>query len=527
MTHPYENRRDDGTNPGDQFRGTSDADRDDGRFDEDWGGDSAGSGGFGDPFSDSSFGSRGDYGESGYVPYADYDENRYADDDDGDYDSEDYNAEHYESDDYDGPAAYSGYSDEADDADDRDDLLGAGTPSSNEEQSGEKVDTFGGDKVGTVLIVLLGALAVIASILMLFTDSTTWMKIAVLAALWAGVIGGILTTRYRRQLVAERERVREIEERHRVELDKEIVTHREQELLLEQNYMDSVEQDRDDLLAELRAEVQALREHLVELIGDNFDEERVALKARAERLRELENGGSSSATPASSTPLTDPKAYDRPAPRVHADRPGVGSASASGADTRRSQDNDEPVDVPVVDNTPGSSATAAASASSSAASSRPASTGGLGSSRWRPQSGHDTAQSESTPEPKKPQPASAAQSRPEPRKSEPRKPEPEQAAPEQTQPRTTPTVPPKPAVVQSAATTTVMPQVSATDEKDQDPKAGKPGTPASSTPEPEPQADPMAAESRPESAPRGRRRAEDHSDGLTVAELLAQMRNND
>ena len=50
------------------------------------------------------------------------------------------------------------------------------------------------DKVATAMMAALIALAVVASVVMLFTDSTGWMKIAVLAGLWAAVIGALLVT---------------------------------------------------------------------------------------------------------------------------------------------------------------------------------------------------------------------------------------------------------------------------------------------------------------------------------------------
>src|SRR5699024_2723157 len=133
------------------------------------------------------------------------------------------------------------------------------------------------------------------------------LKIGVLAGLWAAVIGALLVARYRRQLAAERNRISDLELRHELELDRELATHREQELILEQNYLDSLESRDDDTIAQLRAEIVALREHLAELLGQDLDDERIALRARAERLRELDSPGS---------PLKDPVAHDRPTPRA-------------------------------------------------------------------------------------------------------------------------------------------------------------------------------------------------------------------
>lgn len=513
MTHPYENRRDDGTNPGDQFRGPSSSDRDSGQFSESWGGDRSGGGDFFDELNGSST-SHGDYDDQAYTDYDQY--NGYSDygDEDDSFSGFDESGEHHSE-------GYSEYDDE-----------GQYVPSSDDDG---KFDTFGGDKMGTILIAILGALAVVASIVMMFTDSVTWMKIAGLAALWAGVVGGILTTKYRRQLVAERQRVREIEERHRVEMEKEVITHREQELLLEQNYLDSVDHDRDEMLAQLRAEVQALREHLVDIIGGSFDEEPVALRARAERLRELEEASPSKSSAASSSPLKDPESYNRPTPRVHEDR----TRSSSMGST---QETDEPVDVPVVE-TP--SETAASTSKAEPASSF--STTGFRSVKWSP-SGETSGQSaaekpaaKSAPkaEPKRaaakqaPKAAPKAQPKAEPTPAKEPKATPAQAntpsadsRPTQVAPAKSrwarssdtpaqPTSEPKkqepivkPSAAQSAAATNVMPQV---------PDSAEPASASSS--DDTDQADQA-------NAPRGRRRAEDHAGGLTVAELLAQMRQN-
>lgn len=138
------------------------------------------------------------------------------------------------------------------------------------------------------------------------------MKIGVLAALWAAVIGAVLVTRFRRQLGAERSRIEQLQQLHKVELERELATHREQELILEQNYLDSLDAEQDDMISQLRAEIVALRVQLSELLGEDFDDEQVALRAQAERLREID-------APVAS-PLKDPKGNHRPEPRAAAHR---------------------------------------------------------------------------------------------------------------------------------------------------------------------------------------------------------------
>lgn len=383
------------------------------------------------------------------------------------------------------------------------------------------------DKVATGMMVALIALAVIASVVMLFTDSTGWMKIAVLAGLWAAVIGALLVTRYRRQLAAERERIADLEVMHSLELDRELATHREQELILEQNYLDSLDAKSDDTIAQLRAEIVALREHLAELLGADLDEERIALRARAERLRELDAP--------SSSPLKDPESHQRPKPRATAHRAEATANGSVGSHTNhgphgpsvpgvpeewdekeafesREEDGREPVDVPVVDNgVPGHTFGGGFS------------TGSFKAVPWQTES-EEKAETKS-------------QFRP---------------APGAHGAHEAPETPDAPDAAESRPTA-VLPRVE-DEQADSDaatadaPKITEPGTYAAhaarddraawgthaeqaeqAEPAPQPESAPQGEQSDApaDAAPsgrRGRRRAEDHEGGLTVAELLAQMR---
>lgn len=183
------------------------------------------------------------------------------------------------------------------------------------------------EKTAVILMVVLLVLAVIASIVMLFASSAGWMKVAVLLALWSAVIGAVLVTRYRKTIALERKRLETIEELHKVELDRELATHREQELILEQNYLDSLEGNNDDNIAALRAEVFALRAQLAEFMGEDFDDEQVALRAQAERLRELDS-------PQQPSPMKDPTGHDRPTPRATSHRAEMTANGTVGAHTQ-------------------------------------------------------------------------------------------------------------------------------------------------------------------------------------------------
>ncbi len=156
----------------------------------------------------------------------------------------------------------------------------------SDENSSQKVDR------GQALLIALVALALIASLVMLFTDSTGALRLALLAALWAAVIGFFLVTRYRGQAQRAEDELRHREEYHRVETAKHAalrasaLERREVELKEEQL-------DRDaEVLEEIRTELAALRAQLEELSGREFGYEPAALRAEARRIQELENRNS-------------------------------------------------------------------------------------------------------------------------------------------------------------------------------------------------------------------------------------------
>lgn len=156
----------------------------------------------------------------------------------------------------------------------------------SDENSSQKVDR------GQALLIALVALALIASLVMLFTDSAGALRLALLAALWAAVIGFFLVTRYRGQAQRAEDELRHREEYHRVETEKHAalrasaLERREVELKEEQL-------DRDaEVLEEIRTELAALRAQLEELSGREFGYEPAALRAEARRIQELENRNS-------------------------------------------------------------------------------------------------------------------------------------------------------------------------------------------------------------------------------------------
>lgn len=116
------------------------------------------------------------------------------------------------------------------------------------------------------LWVLIG-LAIVASIIMMFSSSDAWQKIAVLAALWAAALGAFLVMKMRGESQADADRVKELE----TQLDHERARSEES----------------DETLAAIREQLEAMRAQLEELTGRTYEYEPNSITASATRLWEI------------------------------------------------------------------------------------------------------------------------------------------------------------------------------------------------------------------------------------------------
>ncbi|MTD98417.1 DUF4229 domain-containing protein [Corynebacterium guaraldiae] len=140
-------------------------------------------------------------------------------------------------------------------------------------QSGSKTDA------GSIGLIVLVILAVIASLVMLISGSANALKIALLASLWAAVLGFFLVVRYRRQ-------AHEANELLAVER-----AHAASSLTVSR----ASTADNSQVLAEIRSELEAIRAQIEEISGREWVYEPAALYAEARRIQELERkaGGAS------------------------------------------------------------------------------------------------------------------------------------------------------------------------------------------------------------------------------------------
>lgn len=137
----------------------------------------------------------------------------------------------------------------------------------------------------------LVVLALLASVLMLFMDSDGWLKVALIAALWAAFFGVVLVLRYSGALKLAREQAENQESYFQSQLEHERAQLEKREAATQAKYAAEAKKSqdqRDKHLAELRAELAHMRKQLAELTGEDFDEgEQRAVRATAERVREL------------------------------------------------------------------------------------------------------------------------------------------------------------------------------------------------------------------------------------------------
>lgn len=124
----------------------------------------------------------------------------------------------------------------------------------------------GGRRPGWLLLTVLLFLAIVASSALVFTNRVDLLKLAVIIALWAAIIGAFVSVVYRRQSDTDQARVRDLKLVYDLQLDREISARREYELGLETHLRreigSEIRAQAADEVAALRAELSALRANL-------------------------------------------------------------------------------------------------------------------------------------------------------------------------------------------------------------------------------------------------------------------------
>lgn len=183
---------------------------------------------------------------------------------------------------------------------------------------------------GQVGVIVLIVLAVIATVVMLLSNSEVALRLALLASLWSAVIGFFLVTRYRRQAQSAEQRVADHERFMRQQ--QESAEGAVSGLPAQQTRADGstgVDAERfEEMWASIRAELTVIRTHLEELQEREFGYEPAALQAEARRIRELEQQTDRAGSEfAGSEFASSAFSYQQPGDQNNG---GVGFASGSG-----------------------------------------------------------------------------------------------------------------------------------------------------------------------------------------------------
>ena len=84
-----------------------------------------------------------------------------------------------------------------------------------------------------MIIAALLALAVIASLFLIFSNSVQLLRVGLVVALWAATLGAIAMTKYRRESALDKAKVADLQTVYELQLEREISARREYELSVE------------------------------------------------------------------------------------------------------------------------------------------------------------------------------------------------------------------------------------------------------------------------------------------------------
>lgn len=140
-----------------------------------------------------------------------------------------------------------------------------------------------------MIVAGLVVLAVVASLLLIFSESVQLLRVGLVVALWAATLGAIAMTKYRRESALDKAKVRDLQKVYELQLEREITARREYELGVEVRVRGELGAEAETIAA-LREELAALRKNLEVLFDGRLPEDRVALRAESMRVQELAGG---------------------------------------------------------------------------------------------------------------------------------------------------------------------------------------------------------------------------------------------
>ena len=133
--------------------------------------------------------------------------------------------------------------------------------------------------LGTVVLV-----AAAAVVLAVGAQDARLLRLGLIAALWAALLGAFAAARMRREINSDANRVDELRTVYQLELEREVAARREHMLTVEHELREQAQHAERGEIAALRAELVAMRANLEKLLGGEPLVERLEVRAESARL---------------------------------------------------------------------------------------------------------------------------------------------------------------------------------------------------------------------------------------------------
>lgn len=136
--------------------------------------------------------------------------------------------------------------------------------------------------LGTFVLAAAGAAVLAAG-----AQDARLLRLGLVAALWAALLGAFAAARMRREITSGAYRAEELRTVYQLELEREVAARREHMLTVERDLREQTEQVERREIAALRAELAAMRANLEKLMGGDPLGERIALRTEPAPLRSI------------------------------------------------------------------------------------------------------------------------------------------------------------------------------------------------------------------------------------------------
>ncbi|GAB3679536.1 DUF6779 domain-containing protein [Saccharopolyspora tripterygii] len=130
-------------------------------------------------------------------------------------------------------------------------------------------------------------LAAAATSLLVLSDDARMLRLGLIAALWAALLGAFAVARLRHRVAESEQAVADQQRIYELELEREIAARREHEAEAEAEARRRASEESGEQIRALQAELTKLRTTLEQVIGGDVLFERVALRAESTRVRSL------------------------------------------------------------------------------------------------------------------------------------------------------------------------------------------------------------------------------------------------